>query len=307
MVVSATLLMDELKSLRKGRGVQAPGVDRQVGPALREVCGIADFDGAEVVREKLQEWVLSTTATLPTDLRLAVTIPLALHGEAQHAFLSDRVAWLAQREQRDARTIRRRIDLGLTRLVEAAVRPTGTTFGSSADGWHVRKFEALLRVDAATPVCLERHLIVAERDDVEQVEVPVSAPGAPDDLEVEVQLGAVLVERTRTPDGRLMLSLQLPRALRAGETHEYGLQLRLPSSAREHYVFRPERRCDLFDLRVRFDPAHRPEVVRRVSGAVLQEEVSGAEEPLAVDRVGEVGASFREPHPGLAYGLRWTA
>ncbi|MCC8245497.1 hypothetical protein [Saccharothrix luteola] len=123
MAVSPSLLLDELKALCRGRGVEAPGLDAHLGPALREVCGVEDEDGAEVVREKLSVWARDLAGGLPEDLQLAVVVPLGLHPDARYPFLARRVEWLADRENRDPRTIRRRVGHGLTRLVEAASHP----------------------------------------------------------------------------------------------------------------------------------------------------------------------------------------
>ncbi|WP_285743221.1 hypothetical protein [Lentzea sp. NBRC 105346] len=221
MAVSSKLLIGELKALRRGRGVHTPGLDRHVGPALREACGISDCDGAEVVREKLGAWVADLVRTLPDDLRLAVTTPLGLNPDAQHVFLAHRVEWLASRLQRDSRTVRRRIDDGLTRLVEAALHPAQ----QAQEDWYVARIQVLLRLDAPSPVRVEQWTVIALRDGVDQIPLPCSA-------NFEVVYGAV-------PDGR---ALRFPRPLRTGETHEFCVQAPLLTPAT--YVHR----CERFDL-----------------------------------------------------------
>lgn len=298
MVVSPKLLMGELKALRRGRGVQAPGIDRQVGPALREACGINESDGAQVVREKLDAWVSTLVRTLPEDLKLAVVTPLALNTEAQHAFLTHRIQWLASREDRDSRTIRRRIDDGLTRLVEAAIRPGPTT----PDGWYVVQLHTLLRLDRVAPVSTERWSITAAENGMDEIPWPVTTKESDVDVrfdDVRVVHGVELTEFGRRP------RLRLPRPLRAGETYEFSLEVPLPQFHRtqQDYIFRPQRRCDRFDLVVRFHPNRLPLGVSKVT------EVCNCgnehEEPLAVNAFGEVEVPFRDVLPGGGYGIRW--
>jgi hypothetical protein len=287
------MLMTELKALRRGRGVQTPGIDGQVGPALRAACGIGEFDGAEVVREKLRTWVTALISTFPQDLQLAVTTPLALHDEAQHPFLAHRIQWLADLADRDSRTIRRRIDDGLTRLVEAASRNTAREAATSPDGWHVRQVHVLLRLDGPVPACTERWTIAAERDGVEEIAWPVTAHRHGADLagghDIRVVHGVLLT------DG----GLRLPRPLRAGQTQEFSLDVRIPRIHRvpPFYQFRTSRRCDRFDLVVRFHPDRLPTEVNGIGGAV--------EQPV-VNSVGEVEMSFRDLIPGRDNGIRWT-
>jgi hypothetical protein len=293
MATSPSTLMSELKALRRGRGVQAPGIDRQVGPALREACGINEFDGAEVVREKLQSWVSSLVHTFPEDLRLAVVTPLALHDEARHAFLAHRIQWLADLTDRDSRTIRRRIDDGLTRLVEAAFRHTVQDALTAPDGWHIQQLHVLLRLDGPVPACTERWTIVAERDGVDEIPWPVAAgrddAGFAGGHDIRVVHGVLLTEG----------GLRLPRPLRAGEKQEFSLDVRISriQPILPVYQFRTSRRCDRFDLVVRFHPDRLPVEVNGIGDEICSP---------AVNSVGEVEMSFRDLIPGHDRGIRWT-
>lgn len=79
---------------------------------------------------------------------------------------------------------------------------------------------------------------------------------------------------------------------------------------RPYYVCVPERRCDRFDLRVRFDRRRPPAWVRRVVGEDLRvyESFEGVP-PLAVqvqvDGTGEATASFSKLKLRQGYGLQW--
>src|SRR5262245_40377635 len=103
-------LESELKRLRKGRGVLADDLDGRIGPELAQVCGVMSSDSAVIVRRKVIERLTDLTTRLPEDLRLIAQVSLALHEETRHRFLAERLQWVAERLQRDARTIRRRAD-----------------------------------------------------------------------------------------------------------------------------------------------------------------------------------------------------
>jgi leucyl/phenylalanyl-tRNA--protein transferase len=75
--------MEELRTLCRGRGVQTPGIDLHVGPALRQVCGIVETDGAEAVRTKLRDWVANAARAFPVEVRNAEgTLVGGLYGVA---------------------------------------------------------------------------------------------------------------------------------------------------------------------------------------------------------------------------------
>lgn len=316
MSVSPVQLTNELQALCRGQGAQAPGIDRQIGPALRQVCGIDGDDDPETVRTKFRAWVDGIVEGFPTDLRLMVVAPLALHEEAQHRFLADRIEWLAARQDRGPRTIRRRINVGLARLVEAALsrdrtpaRPEG-----GDDPYHVAEFDALLRLDGVTPTCLERRTVVADRDGVDEVTWSISLPpatgdGLPGDLDVQVVQGVELARMRRPSPRRFMLTLRLPHPLGAGERHQFALEVRVPvgQPMRPTYVFWPERRCERFRLVVRFPRDGGPADVWRVDGAFHRDadDLTPGDDRLAVNEIGEVEVDFPHPREGRGYGVQW--
>jgi hypothetical protein len=93
--------------------------------------------------------------------------------------------------------------------------------------------------------------------------------------------------------------LRLPRPLMAGETQEFSLDVRIPriQPMRPVHQFRTSRRCDRFDLVVRFHPDHLPVEVNGIGNAV--------DEPV-VNSVGEVEMTFHDVIPGSDCGIRWT-
>jgi hypothetical protein len=108
--------------------------------------------------------------------------------------------------------------------------------------------------------------------------------------------------------GAFQYVVRFPEPLRSGQHHEYGLVLRLAvQEMRPHYVFTPEIQCNLFDLRVRFDPARPPNWVRCVRGETVRTFEAGrpAGEMLSPDPAGEVHVRFAEPLMYLGYGVQW--
>ena len=319
MAASASDLLDELKALRKGRGVPASRVGDHVGPGLRATCGITPEDGDESIRRKLTARLGTLISTLPDDLALAVRVALGLHPPARHQFLGDRVQWLADQMGRDRRTARRRMDDGLVRLAQAAaspVTPPAPPANRTDDGWYVKDFHALLRLDQPSPEAIERRGIVAERDGIDHIVALITLPKqptertGPHDLLMEVLYGATLVSKEHDTDSRFRYVLDLPRPLRAGERHEYGLLFRVPRNQlmRTHYVFTSPRRCDSFDLRIRFDRERLPERIWRVEELFHRDvdDRQPGKDLLTVDPVGELHLQFQDLKPGLGYGAQWT-
>jgi hypothetical protein len=256
--------------------------------------------------------------TLPDDLALAVQAALGLHPEAQQPFLGDRVQWLADQLKRDRRTARRRLDDGLIRLAQAAAGPAPPPpepAGHTDDGWYVADFHALLRLDQPTPEAIERRGIVAERNGIDSIVALITVHRDPTDrsgghdLLMEVLYGATLVSKEHDANNQFRFVLKLPRALRAGERHEYAALFRIPPNQlmRSRYVHTSPRRCDLFDLRIRFDQDRPPERIWRVNGTFFRApDTPPNGDPLALDSVGELHLQFSGLKPGFGYGAQWT-
>lgn len=302
-------LVDEIKRLRRGRGVLAPNIAVLAGPRLRLLCGIAADDVPAVVRDKLGRRLRELARTLPDDLALALLASLAIHPAARHALLKERMSWLAGQIGRDERTARRRADDACALLAEAAVNPR------PEDGWYVVSFDALVRLDSPSPLVQERRKIVATRDGIGEIVPSLSLPRHPadrrraHDVGVSVLYGGRLVRRERPSESHFRFAIALPAALRAGQPHEYGIELRIPPGQpmRPHYVFVPYRRCDRFELRIRFDPARLPGSIWLVAGVPVRvvDDAQPCGEPLRADAAGEIRWEFRDLTQGLGYGVQW--
>jgi hypothetical protein len=316
--MDSTALLEELKAVRKGRGVNGRGVAEHVGPALRELCGIDPGEPAGPARAKLVSGLDGLAGALPEDLGLAARAALGLHPEAQQPFLTDRVQWLAERLDRDARTARRRVDLALESMAErATVAPPGpppvpAPREAEEHRWFIRECRAVVRLDQPAPEAIDQRTVVA-LEDVEVLDALITIPreGAADpDLSVEVLYGATIESRERVTPTRFRYRLRLPRRLAAGQSHDYALLYRLPPNQpmRNHYVYTSLIRCDAFDLRIRFDPARLPDEVWRVAGTYPRDLDEGPSdrEPVRPDGSGEVHLAFHHLRVGLGYGAQWT-
>lgn len=313
MAGGAAELANELKTLRKGRGLQTPKLSEQVGPTLRQLCGITGTENSATIREKLSERLRNLADGLPDDLRLAVTVALAIHPETQQQFLQERVQFLAEMHQRDVRTIRRRMDDGFELLAEMATKPSEQRGGTGL-GWYIERVEGIMRLDKAAPESFERRTIVAEWDSLDTIQAMMTLPrdSAHSDEEVELlaelYFGAKHVGTRRTGQ-RFVYDLLLPEPLAIGERHEYGMIFRVTDEQqmRRHYVMFPDRRCEEFTVRVRFDPEHMPKKVWRVS-EVFHRDVDDMVAPetlLTIDKAGEINLSFHSLLPGHGYGAQW--
>jgi hypothetical protein len=141
--------------------------------------------------------------------------------------------------------------------------------------------------------------------------MPPTSDDAVPEVDVEPVYGVTVngVERIRR--SRFVLRLGLPKPLAAGEEHEYAVITRPPTDQpmRQHLVYFPERRCDEFDLRVRFDQSRLPEQVWRMAEAFPRDvdEIRPSDEILVPDLVGEVRVTFDHPRVGFGYGAQWVA
>jgi hypothetical protein len=311
------LIAAEVRSLRKGRGLQASDLDSRLGPYLRELAtGASELD-ATARREVLAAEINGCAAQLADDLRIAVMASLGLSAETkQMAHFRKRVEWLADHLSRDYRTALRRIDVGERLLAEEIVRELRRRRGRTAStpvGWYLEEFRTLLRLDTSIPESHEDRRIVATRADVTKVmawlDVP-QTPGQPHPaLMAEMRYGGRLVRQEQPSSNRFQFVIELPKPLQPGDTHEYGLILRVPTreQMRPHYIFTPECQCNTFDLRVRFDLNNPPNWVRRVEGETVRifDATEPSQDSIIPDAAGEVHLRFHNPAMYLGYGVQW--
>ncbi|TCO62672.1 hypothetical protein [Actinocrispum wychmicini] len=320
MRVRVEQLVDELKGLRKGRGILASAITDRIGPALRAVTGTAAEDRPPDVRRKVGGSLLRWAEDLPHDLRLAVLIAFALAEDGRLPYYKDRVRLVAARLNRDERTARRRIDEGIGRLAEvAAAAPTEAAAPNveTGAGWHTEELRTSLALDQPTPEVFETRRIMAERDNLDHVDLAFTLTSDPsngtirtDDLEIDIFHGGRLARVTMESGDRYGFRLILPQPLHRDESHQIGMRFRMRRDRpmAPHYVCVPRHRCVEFDLRVRFDLDRLPAQVWRLAHAFQRdiEDPLAVHEPLQLDGAGEIHTRFHELTPGLAYGIRWS-
>ncbi|MFI0899191.1 hypothetical protein [Streptomyces sp. NPDC020983] len=308
-------IAEDLRVLRKGRGLRAADLDRRVSPRLWELVD-ARTRGADPRRQALAAELGRCAGHLQPDLRTAALAALGLTADtADMIYFKDRVAWLAQHLERDFRTALRRMDTAgqlLAEQVADELDRRSARVRDSSGGWYLGELHALLRLDKAAPETHQTRRIVATRDGLSEVAAWLDAPARPGAEppapSVEVAFGGTLVRSEAPGPGRFRYTVRLPWPLRSGQSHEFGLLLRMPAEAmRPHYLFVPEMRCDLFTLRVRFAPDSAPSWVRCVHGETVREFDAGrpSGELLEPDPSGEVRLEFAAPAMHLGYGAQW--
>jgi hypothetical protein len=333
------LIAAEIRALRRGWGLRGD-VTRRTGPCLRELAtqrhpgsdpgavgepAVGDSDAAEL-RRRLGEELRRLAEPLPTELRTAVLAALALHEATRDMRTYElRRRWFADQViYRVPRTAERRINQAQGLLAQEVAaelarrrRRHAVTEGGVRAAWYIESFSAIFLLDGDTPEAIERRRIVALADGLQEITIALDVPPEPGQprfpLHMEMINGGELVsveEKARTTTRYLV---RLPRPLDEGASHEYELRIRvLPGGPmRNYYVFRPERRCDSFDVRVQFDRHRTPAWVRRVDAEDVYhyygyDGAPGEDERVAVDWTGEAKAAFTSLRPHYGYGLQWS-
>ncbi|MEU0530921.1 hypothetical protein [Amycolatopsis tolypomycina] len=277
-----TELVRELKTLRKGRGLQASRLPDRVGPALSAACGVAESDGMVAIRTKVSGRLSELASQLPEDLRLAALAAFAITPEARQPLYQERVRWAALRVDRDPRTVRRRVDEAIELLAELALSVL-----PSSGSWHISSLTLALVVEESC--VFEQHRLVADQDGLRSF-----------DLAFPAGEGLVLYGGTLSSG-----TVELPAELSRGESWEFAAVFSCEPASQIVYV--PRHRCEVFDLRVKFGK-ERPSEVLALDGAFERDVVDPryrGRRP-AVDAAGEVHLQFRHLTPGLVYGARWA-
>lgn len=303
-------LADELRKLWKGAGVLAVPIEPKVGPELRRRSGITGDDSPAEVRRKVESWLRSVIDQLPPDLRPSMFAAFALDRAAPGLLFKERMESLADRTGISTRTLRRKLDTGISHLIEhepAADPP------NSGPGWHTRELDVLVNLELPLPEVFEFRRVVAERDRLAAVELAFTVAAPPDvaapAFDIDVFCGGVLTATRRQARDRMGYDIILPRPLPRNGEQDVVVRYRLREGRvfAPHYACVPVGRCDLFRLHVRFDRDRPPKTVWRVDG-ILQRDLDDpltAGQPCRLDAAGEISAEFRELGVGRSYGFRW--
>jgi hypothetical protein len=309
-----TLISEELQALHKRGGIQAHDLDRRLGPHLLELTGPDPATRRQVLTAQLNSCALQLRQK---EMILAVTASLGLRGlPAEQPLFRDRVAWLAERIDRDYRTALRRIKAGerlLAEVIAGELQQRRSRVAATPSGWYLREMRALLRLDTPTPESIEHRQIVSTKPGLTEVkawmDLPRSPGQLPPDPAVEVQYGGRLTRREHPNGSRYQFFIQLPRPLAETEEHGFGLITRVQAGAvmRSHYLVVPECRCDALQMTVRFPLDGRPGWVRRVDGETVRtfDDPQPTPDLVEPDQAGEVHIRFSHLTMHLGYGIQW--
>jgi len=308
MTLALPDLIEELKTLRKGRGVFVSRIDERVGAVLRRVCAVTEEDGPAEIRRKVCARLESLARSLPADLRVAVMAAFAIAPDARLPLYQDRVSWAARKLNRNPRTARRRIDDGIQHIAQLAAVSDPVPAGRQGAAWRIAELRAAMTLDLDRPEVLQCRRIVAETDGQAEFDLAVTA-ASPSGVVVDLLHGGTLVERGPAASDRFGFTLVLPRPLARGETHDFALRVRLPDDTpmRPHLACVLTYPCDRLDLRVRFHRDRLPRTVRLLRRAFQRDidDVVPPAEEVPIDHAGECHVGFRDVTAGMAYGLRW--
>lgn len=291
----------------------ANDVAERIGPGLRIACGVTQEDSPAVVRRKVAERLTELCGRLPTDLRISVLAALALHPEADHQFMQERMGWAARQINRDhPRAAIRRMKVGFGIIAEQLDDLVDDP--RINQGWHIGSLRALLRMDVDPPQLLEERTIVATADGLEEVELRFSAHGKGGDkdtpITASIMYGGEITGSDSVVPSHRTFALRLPTPLRSGEQHEYGVRFTARPRAvmPPFYVLTPLQPCAKFSLRVRFG-TDVPKQIWRVDGIPPRaiDDFASDDALVSADRFGEVALEFSRLHQGLSYGVRWAA
>ncbi|TDV46129.1 hypothetical protein [Actinophytocola oryzae] len=309
MVVRSTF--DELLDIPRGRGMQAGDVADRVGPGLRTACGVTSADSPATVRRKVAGRLAELCERLPEDLRVSVLAALALHPQANHQFMQDRMGWAARQINRDhPRAAVRRMKIGFRILAEQLDELVSDP--NLHAGWHVGSMRALLRLDIDPPHLVEDRVIAASADHLDGIELRYtrSAQHEPVAAGATMLYGGEIIEAEQVTPSHARYAVRLPRTLSSGERHELGVRVAVPPRAimPPFFVLTPLQPCERFTVRVRFG-ADVPKRIWRLNGIPPRaiDDFEPADGLLEPDRLGEVGLEFSRLHQGLSYGMRWSA
>ena len=322
MTEFVTELVEEMKALRRGRGILEGRIDDRIGRALRIACGVPEGSSPTDTRRIVSTRLTELADQLPDDLRNAVLAAFALLPDTRQRFYQERVRWVAGRLERDERTAQRRINEGFTHLAELAVATAGTgpvdfpTAEEQEPTWYTEKLRVAMMLDGPNPTAFEWRRIVSNQDGLDEIDLaftltaPVvgAEPTAPA-LEIAMLYGGTLVTREMAATRRFAFSILLAKPLERNERCEFALKFQVPQgqAMQPHYVCVPREKCKLFDLRVRFDRDQLPSTVWQLTKMFQSDLDDPASHgtKIDVDSAGELHLRFEDLAPGFAYGARW--
>ena len=287
----------------------------RAGPTLRALSGIDDSATENEARRLLVRYLSDLADELPEDLRTALRVGLALHEDAQLRFLEDRMHWLATELDRDVRTARRRVDEAIrsAETMRAISVPSADHYAH--EGSYLERFRTLLYLDGAQPTAIEERKVVARHDGLSEIVIsgsipcPAGADRKRHRADLTILYGGSLARIERPSNTYCRYFIRLPQPLMLGQSHEIGVSVKLPvdQPINPRYALHPLRRCDEFDLRIRFGTVNKLTGVWNMNGIPrgMADDFTAPNARVDVDDAGEIHLNYRHLQIGLVYGARW--
>jgi hypothetical protein len=310
MADRASVVVDELKSLRKGFGVFDVKISERIGPHLRGLCGTTPSDEPSAVCHAVVAMIRTCLAELPQHIAVLCTEALNLDGSAER--YERRVQRRAEHMGFEARTAKRRFDAALTTLAASLVARASRVEEPTGDPWRVTELDVAVVLTERCVEVVERRVVVANRPGTKRIDHAVtmmSATGGPVAApEVDVLRGAVLEQVDRVSSHRFLCMLRLPDALAVGKPHEIHLRFRIARELLPYYVCTPKHQCARFSVSVKFAAMSVPERIWCYDGEFPLELTDPwpTRKSLEPDASGEVAVEFHDLTPNLSYGVGWS-
>jgi hypothetical protein len=313
-------LVEELKALRRGHGLEAIDLKAHTGPRLRAAAGITAADAADQVRRKTRTLIEELIGQLPEGLlpALRTAFGLAGGGPEQQRYLA-RVEQFAREQGVDSRTIQRQIDLAIKQMAELAASQAEHREGHAARQplWRTTRLKVFLSFDLPVPEVFTIRRIMALREGLAELELGMTltpppgwiGEGSLEGLGVDLLHGGELTGRIMRSSNRVVFRLRLPTPLKRFEQHEYALRVKLSPErgVAPLLVCTPDDECASFELSIRFRRDSPPPRVWRLPGVLPLEvdDVKANRTPITPNVFGEVHETFTDLEPHLSYGVGW--
>jgi hypothetical protein len=324
MAAKITALVEDLKALRTGLGVEDPHLVSRAGVVIRRVSGVTDEDSPGIVREKIKNWLSRMISQLPEATARIGRAAFGIDGPGDLPYLA-RLENLGRIVDREVRTMQRRADHMVGRIAEMAItdphsgiapaKPLDLPEPQPHSPWHSAQVRVDLILDQPEIEVFENRRIVSHTDDLAEIThwlsvPPVEHPPNPLDLnDLGITLlggGDMCTQPRMLSSSRVELVLRPPSPLNTGDHHEFFFRVRV-ASLLPFYVCTPRFACDEFQLRVRFGRDQIPARIWLIDGEMPMEAADPFPErpALRADNAGEVHVKFVDLAPASSYGIGW--
>ncbi|SDI31332.1 hypothetical protein SAMN05192558_10790 [Actinokineospora alba] len=314
---NAKALFDELKSLRKGFGLNGSRPIGEFGPLVRRASGVTAADTEWTTRAKIRATFDRLSDCLAELHRTVARAALGFDAPPTVRY-TERLMAVATRApdlDRSERTLKRRCDDALRLLAELALAEQRAEVAARNQGpWHTSILRTRVLLDEPEIEAIETRRIASHVAglSVIRLSLTVAPPekgdrGAVGRLRLRMLSGAEVIASRRAAAARVEFDLRLSRVLDAEEEHDIEFMVGVPEMS-PYYLCTPAYPCELFDLRIRFGRRRGPSRVQVVDGAFAHEagDPTVPRATVGLDRAGEVRHVFRDLAPYRSYGLLWA-